>query len=249
MRFTDQQKRAFMERGYLAIEGVFSTARVRELRDRTEWLREHWDSDEARRIRVMQEADIAGGTTAVKTAATVRKFAGLAPHEPLFRAWATDAGLLDLVEDLIGRPGAAMYLYDDQVFMKPPRVGSTKELHQDNGYFHVDPSDAVLTVWCALDDATVENGCMHYVPGSHRLGLLEHEPIPGTPHSVPRGIKPEQAVPVPVNAGGVICHHSLALHYSPPNHSDRWRRAFACHYARGGVKSPHKKYEDMIKVR
>ena len=125
--------------------------------------------------------------------------------------------------------------YVDQAFLKQPFVGSQKDIHQDNDYFAVVPDDAVLTCWCALDDATLENGCMHYVAGSHKLKHVPHEKIPGTPHHVPKN--PEQYIgtPVPINSGGVIFHHGWTLHYSPQNRSNKPRRAWAIHLIRGNA--------------
>lgn len=248
MRLTPAQVQSYRNDGYLVVEDVFPLATIDALCARLDWLCEHWEAPEARQVGVMQEADIKGGTTAVKAAQTVRKFARLTAHEPDFRAFATGPLLVGLVSQLIGLPGQPLYLADDQAFMKPPRVGSRKELHQDNAYFLVTPDDAVVTAWCALDDATVDNGCMHYVPGSHAKGLVEHESIPGTPHMVPKGYKLEDAVPAPVRRGGIVFHHGLALHYSPPNLTDRWRRAFACHYVRGGGSCGYKTFDKMTPV-
>jgi ectoine hydroxylase-related dioxygenase (phytanoyl-CoA dioxygenase family) len=57
---------------------------------------------------------------------------------------------------------------------------------------------------------------------------------------VPREFDPERAVAVPLAAGGVIFHHACTLHYSPANQTDRWRRAFVCHYVRGDAVMPGK---------
>src|SRR5207247_656920 len=130
-----------------------------------------------RRVGVQQEAEIAGAEGTKRAPDAVRKFSSLCDHEPVFRAHAQNPALLDMVEDLIGTP---IRLYADQALLKPPLVGSEKLPHQDNAYFRVAPDDAVITCWCALDDATIENGCMHYLPGSHRLGIVEHDAIAGT---------------------------------------------------------------------
>src|SRR3712207_2426713 len=102
MRLTAAQKRFYDENGFLAVEGVVSPEQVAAMRQRIEELCARWDSEEVRRLGVQQEADITGTAAAVKTPETVRKFAGLVAHEPVFRAHAANPGLLDLVEDLIG---------------------------------------------------------------------------------------------------------------------------------------------------
>ena len=68
--------------------------------------------------------------------------------------------------------------------------------HQDNAHFGVDPSDWGVTAWCALDDATVANGCMQYFSGSHLKGAVPHVWRGGTTHLVPQ----EVDLPAPVHA-------------------------------------------------
>lgn len=246
MKLTSEQKKFFADNGFLAVENVADAELVKAMLKRIEELCEAWDSEEAKRVGVQQEAEIAGAMATVKTMQTVRKFSGLVGYEPIFKAHAENPELLDLVEDLIGTP---ISLYADQALLKPPLVGSEKLPHQDNAYFKVEPADAVITCWCALDEATVENGCMHYLRGSHKLGLVDHKHIPGTPHLVPNGFEPEKAVAVPIKSGGVIFHHSLTLHFSPTNYTPRWRRAFVCHFVRSDATMPNKDPEKMLRLR
>jgi ectoine hydroxylase-related dioxygenase (phytanoyl-CoA dioxygenase family) len=246
MRLTAEQQQFFAESGFLAVADVVPTERVKAMRERIEELCERWDSEEARRVGMQQEVEVRGAVATVEAPQAVRKFSSLVDHEPVFRAHATDEGLLDMVAQLIGTP---ISLYADQALLKPPFVGSEKLLHQDNAYFRVVPDEAVITCWCALDDATLENGCMYYVPGTHRLGIVPHEAIPGTPHLVPEGYDTAQAVPVPIDAGGVIFHHACTLHYSPPNNTSLWRRAFVCHFVRSDAEIPRKQPENMLRLR
>jgi phytanoyl-CoA hydroxylase len=246
MRLTEEQRRFYGDSGYVAIDNVASTDSVRAMRDRIEELCAAWDTDAARRLGMQQEAAIDGAVTDDETQATVRKLSGLVDHEPVFARHALSDALLDLVEDIIGAP---MCLYADQALLKPPRVGSEKMPHQDNAYFKIDPPDAVVTTWCALDDATLENGCMHYIPGSHRAGAVGHAAVDGTPHLVPQGFERDEAVAAPIAAGGVIFHHSQSLHFSPVNRSTAWRRAFACHYVRADAGMPGKDPATLRTVR
>ncbi len=230
MRLSQAQKQFYRENGFLAVEDVFPQDHVTALRGRFEALCADWQGEAAKKVGAMQEAEVAKGEAGVApTDRTIRGMSRIAAHEPLFMRHATDAGFIDIVADLIGEP---ISLYVDQALLKPPRHGSEKPPHQDNAYFKVRPDDAVITCWCALDDATVENGCMHYYAGSHRLGVVDHEKIPNTPHLVPKTEGLGEPVAVPIRAGGVIFHHGLSVHSSPPNRSDRWRRAYICHYAR-----------------
>lgn len=245
MALCDEQVAFYRENGYLAVEGLVPETRVQAMRDRFDWLCENWESEEAKRVGVGQEAD-QGGEVLEKSAMTVRKFGGLVQHEPVFREHALSAEVTEAIADLIGRP---VSLYGDQALLKPPRFGSEKPPHQDNAYFQVDPADGLITAWCALDDATLQNGCMHYIPGSQKLGLVDHDYIENTPHLVPKEMDKEAAVAVPIKAGGVIFHHSESLHLSPPNRSDQWRRAMICHYVRSDAKMPKvKEPSGLMKV-
>ena len=246
MSLSADQLEFYRKNGYLAVEEVVSETRVKAMRDRIEQLCADWQSDQARRVGAQQEAAIAGALTQDRNAVSVRKFSDLSPHEPTFAEHASDSSLLDMVESLIGAP---ILLYADQALLKPPRVGSEKMPHQDNAYFKVDPADAVVTCWCALDDAYIENGCMHYLAGSHRSGLVDHTQVKGTPHLVPDEFDPEKAAAVPIKAGGVIFHHSQTLHYSPVNKTDKWRRAFVCHFVQADAETPHVNAEKLTRLR
>lgn len=216
----------FFAQGYLLIPGLVPPTAVENLRRRLDQLCEGWEGAEAQRMLVGHEAD-AGGVTP-RSKATVRRLRFLSVFDPVFRAHSLSARITEVVRKLIGSP---ISLYSDQAILKPPRLGSGKPPHQDNAYFGVDPPEHLVTCWCAVDRATIENGCLHYLPGSHASGLLDHRHLSGTPHLTPR-TEPGALVPVPAEPGDCIFHHSLVLHSSPPNSTKTWRRAIAAHYVR-----------------
>ena len=247
MALTHEQIQFYQENGYLAVENVLSAQEIQRLVRRCEELCANWQSEEARRVGLSQEADVANGKVgATSDNQTIRKMANLVAHEPVYREHALNANIVDMVADLIGQP---LNLYADQMLLKPPRYGSEKPPHQDNAYFRVEPADAVITCWTALDDATVENGCMRYIPGSHRLGLVDHTAIQDTPHLVPNNVDLTKSVAVPIKAGGCIFHHALSLHHSHANHSNTWRRAYICHYVRSDAASPRRSPESLLPIR
>lgn len=148
----------------------------------------------------------------------------------IFREAALNRRMRDLLAGFLGREPL---LARDQIFMKPPRFGSAKPYHQDNAYFLCSPPDDVITAWIALDDVDGENGCLRYIDGSHKLGLVPHEPIPGEPHNkAPRAdmVDLSRESLGCVRKGGVLIHHGWTLHTSHRNESDRWRRAYATHW-------------------
>jgi phytanoyl-CoA hydroxylase len=134
-------------------------------------------------------------------------------------------------------------IWHDQIQYKPPVVGGPTAWHQDHPLWPVlQPADLV-SAWVALDDATVENGCMWMVPGSHKWGNQQAHlssskpdfmPVHKQPELLPEGAKVD-AVPFEIKKGQVGFHHSLTWHGSPHNRSDKKRRAIAVHYMPGHI--------------
>jgi hypothetical protein len=132
--------------------------------------------------------------------------------------------------------------WHDQLFCKPPKQGGVVAWHQDYSYWTRTKPVAHLTCWCGLDDSSEANGCVQYVPGSHRWGLLEKPELAGDlmgivdylTHEQQKAFKP---VPVVTRAGEAIFHHPLTLHGSGENRSDKPRRAFVVNVFADGVRS------------
>lgn len=119
----------------------------------------------------------------------------------------------------------------DHMIYKPPGYGAPTPWHQDQAYHNAKVFHKGLNFWMPLDDATVENGCLHFVNGSHRLDVLPHHPIGNDPSIVGLEVdEPErwhaQGVAAPVPAGGCTIHAAYCLHYATPNRSERPRRAY-----------------------
>lgn len=137
----------------------------------------------------------------------------------------------------------AVRFWHDQVFWKPPKQGGVVAWHQDYSYWIRTKPVAHLTCWCALDDATKANGCLQYIPGSHKWGLLPKPALAGDLHGISEHLNDEQAkafanpVFAEVKAGEAIFHHPLTLHGSGTNTSPRPRRAFVLNVIADGVKS------------
>jgi hypothetical protein len=140
-----------------------------------------------------------------------------------------------IVEEVVQLTGAAeLRLWHDQIQYKPAAIGGVNMWHQDSPYWpSLEPKDAQLTAWVALDDVDPDNGCMSMVPGSHHWGnqigwlhgVRDFEALPPQFEG-----RPTPAVCCPVAAGGVHYHHSLTWHGSAANRSGRPRRAVALHY-------------------
>jgi Phytanoyl-CoA dioxygenase (PhyH) len=131
--------------------------------------------------------------------------------------------------------------WHDQLFYKPAKKGGVVAWHQDYSYWTRTKPISHITCWTALDDATIENGCLHYIAGSHRWGLLPKPVIAGELHGIKDFLNDEQKKmfehpwPAPVKAGEAIFHHSLTLHGSGENKSEQPRRAFVVNAFVDGV--------------
>ncbi len=149
----------------------------------------------------------------------IRKFTNLGKHDALFAAYIRHPKILDAVTSLIG-PNVKVFV--DQTLAKPPYIGSAKPPHQDSAYWrNIDPPNLVVC-WMALDDATEGNGCMRFIPGSHKLGVIEHKHLEDY-RVEDEKIDYSKEVAVPLKAGSCELHHSLSLHRTDANTSPNRR--------------------------
>ncbi len=172
------------------------------------------------------------------------------PETVLFHAlggWRIEDGFHDLLYSPILRMtafqllGAAVRFFHDQLFCKPPAHGGAVSWHQDYSYWTWTQPMAHLTCWIALDDATIDNGCLHYVPGSHRWGLLPVTGLAGDMKAVEQVLDRDQRsaldrqVPATLRAGEAVFHHPLVMHGSYQNRSQFPRRGAVVNFAADGV--------------
>lgn len=120
--------------------------------------------------------------------------------------------------------------FGEHMIYKPPRVGSETPWHQDQAYHDPGLRYRNVNFWLPLDDATVESGCMQFVPGSHRLAVVPHRHVGDDPNTdaleVDTDAFDRDAVACPIPAGGCTMHASYTLHYAGPNRSETPRRAY-----------------------
>jgi hypothetical protein len=149
-----------------------------------------------------------------------------------FLNFARDEGVLDLVEQVIG-PDIA--LWNMSFFAKPALDGKRTPWHQDANYWPIKPM-APCTVWVAVDDATTDNGCMRFIPGSHRdRRVYDHAPTADSDVTLPLELSEgafdeASAVDVVRRAGEISLHDAYLFHGSAPNRSDRPRRGMTMRF-------------------
>lgn len=140
--------------------------------------------------------------------------------------------ILDAVSDLIGPD---ILVYTSTWFIKEPESPAIAAWHQDATYFGLRPHVHV-TAWLALTDATAENGCMEFLPGSYRRGQLPHRAgvvaasVNRAGQAVTLEVDDAPAVHAPLRAGEFSLHHTLCLHRSQPNRSSGRRVGLAISY-------------------
>lgn len=157
-------------------------------------------------------------------------------HCPAVRRLGCEGAQVDAVESILG-PNIALWF--NQFVTKMPggeQEAGTFPWHQDNGYVDVAPNNNV-TVWIALDDVDVHNGCVWVVPGSHLRGLLAHQqPQADSWHlSLPIA---DDGIPVPLAAGEAVLFSGYTLHRSLANHRQQPRRALFYQYAEADARLP-----------
>jgi ectoine hydroxylase-related dioxygenase (phytanoyl-CoA dioxygenase family) len=135
--------------------------------------------------------------------------------------------------------GLPMRIWHDQALFKEPATVSNKTpWHQDAPYWPHQERRHQTTIWIALKDATVTNGCMAFVAGTHAIGVLPAVDLVNpqdiflhAPH-----IKPVKPRIIELKAGSATFHNGLTFHYAGPNKSDEVREAFAIIYMPAGTR-------------
>ena len=157
-------------------------------------------------------------------------------HKPhLLFTWLADLvrhpAILDAVEDVLG---PNLLAWSTSFFIKEARDPAYVSWHQDATYWGLSAPD-VLTAWVAFTDATVENGAMRMVPGSHEV-QLEHRDTFAPHNLLSRGqeiavdVDEARGVDILLRAGEMSLHHVRMVHGSPANRSDDRRIGFAIRY-------------------
>lgn len=173
------------------------------------------------------------------------------PQKVLFHAlgaWRVARGFHDLLwspaflvpaSQLLGGP---VRFWHDQIFYKPAHHGGVVAWHQDYSYWTRTRPMAHLSCWIGLDDSTRANGCVHYVPGSHRWNLLPITGLADDMNSIQSVLTTEQQrefkpVAIELKKGEASFHHPLMVHGSFENKTARPRRATIINVFRDGVVS------------
>lgn len=185
-----------------------------------------------------EEAVDGEGGLRVPRAQAINKIGhALHDRDPVFDRFSRDPRLAALVQALgVRQP----QLWQSMLIFKQPRIGGEVTWHQDATFLGTEPH-SVVGLWFALEEATLDNGCLWIEPGGHRGPLRERfvrdetagvrlrmEALDATPWPTP-----ERARPLPVPAGTLVVLHGLLPHCSAPNRSATSRMAYTLHLTDG----------------
>ncbi|MFJ5817482.1 phytanoyl-CoA dioxygenase family protein [Streptomyces sp. NPDC093108] len=159
-----------------------------------------------------------------------QKIIDAALHDPFFMKLAHHPRILDFVELALG---PVIRLNTSTVWLKPPNIGATMEAHQDAAHWkHIQPP-RYLTVWIAVDESTLDNGCLHFKRGSHSHGIYPHSLLDNQYCISDPGVVGGESIAVPLPAGGCSFHLGTTVHWSGPNRTQDHRRGAAFTYFSG----------------
>ncbi len=212
---TPEQVLFYRENGYLLLKSVFT-------REEAQYLRGEAHALIARLAQIYTENGINaawGSAKEITQLPTQLLHCHNAQyHSAAFTRLMSDPRLTDRIADLIGEN---IQLHHTKLFIKPPEKGAPFPMHQDYPYFPHE-KHTMLAAIVHFDDAPIEKGCVCVVPGSHKLGPLEHLPEGGW-HLPVEQYPLESAVPVPAEAGDVVVFSYLTIHGSGVNTSQEAR--------------------------
>jgi ectoine hydroxylase-related dioxygenase (phytanoyl-CoA dioxygenase family) len=239
-KFTPQQISDYHKNGYVILKGLLNQQEVENLRDRAK-------SDREMDSHSFQRDD--------GTGAKVRLSLWNHPGNGIYGMIARSHKVVDSAEQLLGDEA---YHYHSKMIMKEAKIGGAWAWHQDYGYWY---ENGVLfpdlcSVFIAVDAATVENGCLQVLKGSHKLGRINHvltgDQAGADLERVEEIKKRLELVHVELGKGDAVFFHSNLLHRSDRNNSENPRWAMICCYnAKSNnpyKESHHPQYTPLVKV-
>ncbi|OCT65435.1 phytanoyl-CoA dioxygenase domain-containing protein 1 [Xenopus laevis] len=259
---TDEQVQRFHRDGYLVLEGIFSPQECERMKQeigkileemdvpshcRTEFSTQHEDQLHAQgnadyfmtsgdKIRFFFEKGVFDekGNFLVKREKSVNKIGhALHAHNAVFKEATHKAQVQETGRHLgLKKPVIVQSMY----IFKQPGIGGEVTPHQDATFLNTEPLGRIIGFWIAVEDATEENGCLWFIPGSHRAGISRRmvRTPPGTfPLTEFVGKEPkydeDQFVAAPVPKGGLVLIHGEVVHKSEQNSSPNSRHAYSFH--------------------
>ncbi|CAJ0957191.1 unnamed protein product, partial [Mesorhabditis belari] len=160
---------------------------------------------------------------------------GLHWRDPVFKKFSFHPKIKEIFKKLnFIEPAIVQSMY----IFKQPEIGGAVTDHFDATFLYTTPIDHLIGIWIALDDATLENGCLSFIPESHKQTTVDYRFVrtndtSGGPLLKFSGNRPtydqEKFVPVPIKKGSAILIHGLVIHKSEANRSMKSRHVYTMH--------------------
>lgn len=226
---------AYYRDGYLAMEHALSVQQVEDARaGLTDLI--HGNVPDYKQVQFEgHSAEQIENLTVEQREMHVRRLFNFCRFEQRLNMVMNDPELIAVITELLGNREPVCF--QEMALLKPPQ-GREKPWHQDHAYFNLAMGESVVGVWIALDQATVENGCMHVLPGSHREGAVVHFKRRDW-QICDTDILGKSITAVPLNPGGLMLFDGLLHHGTPHNPTQQRRRALQFHYCAKDAKWTH----------
>ena len=217
----EKLRESFQRDGYIFIPGFLSKEEVDEVNDKIEkFIREKVPAMAVGHVMYEDKSN----------AATLKQMQDLNLYDPYFEAMLSKSSFKEMAEMLLEEKVTGKTF---EYFNKPPKIGKPTPPHQDGYYFKIKPANAV-TMWMALEDVDSENGCLHYIKGSHLKELRPHSRTQTVGFSqgiTDYGKEEDIETSIPANPGDLLIHHALTIHRADGNTSNsRTRKAIGLIY-------------------
>src|SRR5579884_465534 len=239
MRLSEQDWKQFEREGYLRLGPVATEEELAALQTRMDEIMLGRVRYEGMFFQLDSEtgvyADVPSGGTWAGPTLNYRKIETL-EREPLFLRYMQHPLFREITRRVYGEN---VSIYRAMFMNKPAHRGTVLPYHQDGGSQWDLDRDPLITIWTALDDATIANGCMQVIPGSHHHGLFSERGHTITPEQEAQYARDEDSVYLEAKAGEAILLHNWLLHRSGVNTIDCPRRAFSVCYMDAATRSVH----------
>ena len=222
----------YRDQGYLAVEQAFTPDEVRAALEGLEGLIMGRRPDFKGVIFEKKAREILPKLTLDERQDAVRGICHFVKFDAGLHALAFHPRIFNVMRVLLGEEPQ---MCQDMGLIKPPRIGREKPWHQDHAYFDYPIGTRIVGAWVALDEATLENGCMQVLPGLHKEGPRLHFRRRDW-QICDKEILGRRSLAVPLKPGGLLLFDGLMPHGTPHNSSAIRRRAVQFHYVPKNVR-------------